>query len=68
MEFSTLEFFAMEFPERLAALRKARGLTQLALAQQVCVTVVQIRRYEGGTSQPTLDMVRKKAKETRKSR
>jgi transcriptional regulator with XRE-family HTH domain len=61
MTFSTLELFAMEFPERLAALRKARGLTQQALADQVCITVVQIRRYEGGTSQPTLDVIRRLA-------
>jgi transcriptional regulator with XRE-family HTH domain len=61
MTFSTLEFFTMEFPERLAALRKARGLTQQALSEQVCVTVVQIRRYEGGTSQPTLDVIRRLA-------
>ena len=61
MAFSTLEFFAMEFPERLATLRKARGLTQQALANQVSVTVVQIRRYEGGTSQPTLDVIRRMA-------
>ena len=61
MAFSTLEFFAMEFPERLAALRKARGLTQTALAEQVGLAVLQIRRYEGGTSQPTLDVIRRLA-------
>lgn len=59
MAFSTLQFFAMEFPERLAALRKARGMTQLALAEQVDISVLQIRRYEGGTSQPTLDVIRR---------
>jgi transcriptional regulator with XRE-family HTH domain len=58
---STLVFFAMEFPERLTALRKARGLTQQALAEQVAVTMVQIHRYEGGTSQPTLDVIRRLA-------
>lgn len=51
----------MEFPERLAALRKARGLTQQALADQVGLAVLQIRRYEGGTSQPTLDVIRRLA-------
>ncbi|MCA3171118.1 MAG: helix-turn-helix transcriptional regulator, partial [Burkholderiales bacterium] len=40
----------MEFPERLTALRKARGLTQQALANAVNLAVLQIRRYEGGTS------------------
>lgn len=59
--FSSLVFFAMEFPERLTALRKARGLTQQALADQVNLAVLQIRRYEGGTSQPTLDVIRRLA-------
>lgn len=61
MAFSTLEFFAMEFPERLAAFRKARGLTQQALADLVFVTVLQIHRYESGASQPTLDVIRRLA-------
>jgi transcriptional regulator with XRE-family HTH domain len=51
----------MEFPERLSTLRKARGLTQQALADQVDLAVLQIRRYEGGTSQPTLDVIRRLA-------
>lgn len=54
-------FLAMEFPERLATLRKARGLTQQALADTVGLAVLQIRRYEGGTSQPTLDVIRRLA-------
>ena len=59
--FSTYAFFAMDFSERLAALRKARGLTQQALADLVFVTVLQIHRYESGTSQPTLDVIRRLA-------
>jgi transcriptional regulator with XRE-family HTH domain len=61
MALSSHEFFAMEFPERLAALRKERGMTQQALADQVNLAVLQIRRYEGGTSQPTLDVIRRLA-------
>jgi transcriptional regulator with XRE-family HTH domain len=49
----------MPFPERLAALRKERGLTQKALSDSVGVHVIQIRRYEGGSSQPTLDVIRR---------
>ena len=49
----------MEFPERLTVLRKERGLTQQALADAVGLAVLQIRRYEGGTSQPTLGIIRK---------
>jgi DNA-binding XRE family transcriptional regulator len=37
---SSLAFRAMEFPERLTALRKARGLTQQALADQVGLAVL----------------------------
>lgn len=58
---TSLAFFAMEFPERLTALRKERGMTQQALANQVGLAVLQIRRYEGGTSQPTLDVIRRLA-------
>lgn len=49
----------MDFPKRLAALRKERQLTQQTLADQVGVHVIQIKRYEAGTSQPTLDVLRK---------
>jgi transcriptional regulator with XRE-family HTH domain len=61
MSLSSQTFFNMEFPERLTALRKARGLTQQALADAVNLAVLQIRRYEGGTSQPTLDVIRRLA-------
>jgi transcriptional regulator with XRE-family HTH domain len=61
IDLTSLAFFAMEFPERLAVLRKARGLTQQALADQVGLAVLQIRRYEGGTSQPALDVIRRLA-------
>ncbi|MBB3257528.1 helix-turn-helix domain-containing protein [Paraburkholderia sp. WP4_3_2] len=54
-------FSNMEFPERLTALRKARGLTQLALAEAIDLSVLQIRRYESGNSQPTLDVIRRLA-------
>lgn len=52
---------AMDFPERLAALRKARQMTQPQLADRVGVHISQIRRYESGDSQPTLDVIRKLA-------
>lgn len=51
----------MEFRERLAALRKARGLTQIALSDAVGLAVLQIRRYEGGISQPPLEVIRRLA-------
>ena len=51
----------MDFPERLATLRKERGLTQQALAERVGIHVSQLRRYEAGGAQPTLDVLRRLA-------
>ena len=52
---------AMDFPERLATLRNERGMTQGTLAKHVGIHVSQLRRYEAGTSQPTLDVIRSMA-------
>jgi transcriptional regulator with XRE-family HTH domain len=49
----------MSFPQRLATLRKQQGLTQQALAERVGVHVTGLRRYEAGTAQPTLDVLRR---------
>lgn len=49
---------AMNFAERLAAARKQQNLTQQHLADRVGVHVTQLRRYEAGTNQPTLDVLR----------
>ena len=51
----------LDFHERLVALRKERGLTQHALAELVEMHISQIRRYESGQSQPTLEAIRKLA-------
>lgn len=51
----------MDFSKRLAATRKARGLTQDALAQAAGINVSQIRRYETTASQPSLEALRKLA-------
>lgn len=40
-------------------MRKHRSLTQARLAARIGRYVVQLRRYEAGASQPTLDAVRK---------
>jgi len=48
----------MDFAHRLTTLRKARGLTQQPLADTIGVHVTQLRRYEAGTNQPTLDVLR----------
>ena len=51
----------MEFPNRLARLRKERGMTQQQLADRAGTHVVQIRRYEGGVSQPAIDVLKRLA-------
>lgn len=61
MRWHTTELLTMEFPERLTTLRKERGFTQQALADSVDIHVSQIRRYENGQTQPTLEVIRKLA-------
>jgi len=56
-----LDLTAMDFPERLATLRNERGMTQGTLAEHVGIHVSQLRRYEAGSSSPTLDALRKLA-------
>ena len=53
----------MEFVKRLVILRKQRGLTQQSLADAIDLHVNQIKRYEAGTAQPTLETLVKLAKE-----
>ena len=48
----------MGFGETLGKLRKAKSLTQQALAERVGVHTIQIHRYESGTSQPTLVVIK----------
>lgn len=48
----------MDFPERLATLRKQRNLTLQGLADLASVHITQIQRYEAGQTQPALDVVR----------
>lgn len=52
---------AKEFPQRLVALRKQKGLTQQALSDLTGVHLTQIRRYEGGATLPTFEILRKLA-------
>ncbi len=49
----------MSFPVKLARLRKENGLTQQVLANKLEIHVSQLKRYEAGTSQPTLDVLRR---------
>lgn len=51
----------MAFAERLTQLRKERGLTLRALGEVAGVHWTQIQRYEAGTAQPTLDVLKRLA-------
>lgn len=56
--FKNRPYLKMHFSKRLAALRKEKNLSQQALADKIGMHVIQIRRYEAGKSQPTLDVIR----------
>jgi len=49
----------MSFPRKIAELRKENALTQKEMANKLDIHVSQLKRYEAGTSQPTLDVFRK---------
>ncbi len=51
-------FLRMSFSDRLSILRKQRGLTQESLADLISITKTQVYRYENGSSQPTLDVIK----------
>jgi len=55
----------MNFPVQLVQLRKQHGLSQQRLADAVGLHVNQVRRYEAGTAQPTLDTLVSLAKALR---
>ena len=56
---STFAFLSMSFPERLAALRKERSYTQQQMADKIGMHVSQLKRYESGASQPTIEVFRR---------
>ncbi len=49
----------MEFGDRLAEVRKERGLTQALLAERANISSSMLHRYESGAAQPTLDVLRR---------
>lgn len=63
MRNTVIWFLTMDFVKRLAELRRQRGLTQQSLADAIDLHVNQIKRYEAGTAQPTLDTLVRLAKE-----
>lgn len=55
------------FSERLVTVRKGRNLTQQAIADVVQCGISQLKRYELGSSQPTLDVFKRLAQTLRVS-
>jgi transcriptional regulator with XRE-family HTH domain len=51
----------MAFTERLARLRKDKGLTQKELAELVGLNQAQIHRYERGTAEPSMSALKRLA-------
>jgi len=49
----------MSFSRRLAAIRKTKKLTQQEMADTIGIHVSQIKRYESGDTQPSLEVLRK---------
>ena len=50
---------SMSFSKRLVALRKQQNMTQSQMATAVDIHVSQIKRYEAGETQPSLDVLRR---------
>ena len=55
------ERILLGFKETVIRLRKQRGWTQQQVADQIGISVAQIKKYEKGSSSPTLPIVAKLA-------
>jgi transcriptional regulator with XRE-family HTH domain len=60
MEHSNMTWLmTMSFSRRLSGIRKGKGLTQQQMADTIGIHVSQIKRYESGDTQPSLEVLRK---------
>lgn len=59
------QLITMSIAQRLVYLRKQKGLTQQALADSLGLHITQVKRYESGTSQPSLEALKKIAQTLR---
>ena len=51
--------FWMSFSTRFLQLRRQHGLTQPQMADKVGIHLTQVRRYESGEAQPSLNILRR---------
>lgn len=63
----TMTAILMSIPNKLSTIRKEKGLSQQALADAIGLHVNQVKRYETGSSQPSLDTLKKISKALRVS-
>jgi len=59
MGYSVWMVSPMSIAARLIALRKEQGLTQQEMADKIGLHVNQVRRYESGSAQPSLEALKK---------
>ena len=52
-------FITMSFSKRFIQLRKERSLTQQQMADTVGIHITQVKRYEAGQAQPSVELLKK---------
>ena len=52
-------FITMSFSKRFIQLRKERTLTQQQMADTVGIHITQVKRYEAGQAQPSVELLKK---------
>ncbi len=59
MDKQIMMFIKMSFPQRILELRKKYKYTQQQVADMILLNVAQIKRYEVGTSQPSIEAIKR---------
>lgn len=56
---TTMWIYSMSIQQRLITLRREHDITQQEMADAIGVHVNQVRRYEAGATQPSLEVLKK---------
>ncbi len=59
MDKQILMFIAMNFPKRFIQPRKDNKLTQQGMAATIGMHITQVKRYEAGQAQPSVEILKK---------
>ncbi|MCU7929138.1 MAG: helix-turn-helix transcriptional regulator [Candidatus Thiodiazotropha sp. (ex Dulcina madagascariensis)] len=59
MDKQLLVFISMSFAKRFIQIRKEHKLTQQEMADTVGMHITQVKRYEAGQAQPSLEVLKK---------